>query len=88
MDHCPLILFLCPQCVVTVTDEGYPRARTDDITMIFTVQRDVEIPVFTQEDYRATASETLAVNGSVGSVQAELGLIMVSTQSNLWHCMA
>ena len=63
--------------MVEASDEGYPEARTDQATLTIAVQRDVEIPAFTQESYRATVSENLPINASVAAVRAELSLLVV-----------
>ena len=66
------------QCEVEASDEGYPEARADTATLIVAIQRDVEVPEFVQESYRATVSENLPINASVAAVRAELSLLVVS----------
>jgi len=55
------------QCLVTVSDNGYPSAKTAVSRVSITVTRDIALPVFTQNArYQTTIREDAAINRTIG----------------------
>lgn len=58
-------------CTVQVTDNGYPNPQSDTATAIITIDRDLNVPVFTSNArYAVTIDETTNIGSSILNVQA------------------
>ncbi len=80
--------FFCPQCSVSVSDQGYPEVNIDEAGVRITVQRDIALPKFDQTSYRRDVSESAAVNTSVAQVNARMEGINVSIHRARIYCLA
>jgi protocadherin Fat 4 len=62
-------------CDVKSNDQGYPEERTDTAKLVISVQRDVQLPTFTQTRYSAEVSESSPVLTSVARVEANVPVV-------------
>ncbi|KAJ8318063.1 hypothetical protein KUTeg_003154 [Tegillarca granosa] len=58
-------------CRVTVSDNGYPQAKTDAVNVLISVNRDLNLPVFTNNArYSVVIDESTPVTRNIIQVQA------------------
>ncbi|KAK3089813.1 hypothetical protein FSP39_006721 [Pinctada imbricata] len=64
-------------CTISVTDNGYPQAQSDTATAIISINRDVNVPVFSNNArYAVTIDESTGVTSSIIRVSASrIGIV-------------
>lgn len=81
-EYADLDYHLSLKCTVQVTDNGYPNPQSDTATAIITIDRDLNVPVFTSNArYAVTIDETTNIGSSILNVQASRLNLVVFTLS-------
>lgn len=79
-EYADLDYHLSLKCTVQVTDNGYPNPQSDTATAIITIDRDLNVPVFTSNArYAVTIDETTNIGSSILNVQASRLNLVVFT---------
>ena len=68
-----LIVFAC---TIEVTDQGYPEPNTASVRLTIDIERNVELPKFTQTKYNVPVAESEEVNTVLITVEAQLSLVV------------
>lgn len=64
------------ECNIEASDRGYPKARSASVILKLDIERNIELPRFTQEQYTVAISESVVVNSVFLTIRAQLSNVV------------